>query len=141
VTTRKPPRPLTEKESAFVREYLVDKNATQAAIRAGYAPRSAPQHGHDMLRRPVIKTALAKALKDQAARTLITADKVLLDIQAIGDRALRAGEFPSAIRSRELLGKHYKLFTDRLEIKDTTPRADRLAAARRRREQGKDPAE
>lgn len=115
MTTRKPPRLLTEREAAFVREYLVDKNATQAAIRAGYAPRSAPQHGHDMLQRPVIKAAVARELKAQAARTLMTADKVLLDIQQLGDKAAKAGEFHAAIRSRELLGKHFKLFTDKHE--------------------------
>lgn len=126
-------RPLTEKEAAFVREYLVDKNGTQAAIRAGYSATSAGRHSFDMLKRPVIKAALARELKAQAARTLIKADKVLLDIQHFGDKALSAGEYSTALRSRELLAKHYKLLTDRLEVKDTTPRADRLRAARERR--------
>lgn len=130
-------KPLTEKVAAFVREYLVDKNATQAAIRAGYSARGAGKTGHDMLQKPHIKAAVTRELKAQAARTLITADKVLLDIQAIGDKALTAKEFAAALRSRELIGKHYKLFTDRLEIKDTTPRAERLQAARKRlRDQG-----
>lgn len=109
------PRPLTEKEAAFVREYLVDKNGTQAAIRAGYSPVSAGRHSFTMLARPVIKTALARELKAQAARTLITADKVLLDIQSIGDKALSAKEFSVALRSRELLGRHHKVFTDKVE--------------------------
>lgn len=109
------PRQLTEKEAAFVREYLVDKNATQAATRAGYSPRSAGKHAHDMLQRPVIKAALTRELKAQAARTLITADKVLLDIQKFGDSAAKVGEYHAAIRSRELLGKHYKLFTEKHE--------------------------
>jgi len=122
----------TEREAAFVREYLVDKNATQAAIRAGYSERSAGQYGFDLLKRPAIRAALAAALKAQAERTLIRADKVLLDIQDFGDKALNAGEFSTALRSRELLAKHYKLLTDRLEVKDTTPRAERLRAARER---------
>lgn len=109
------PRAITEKEAAFVREYLVDKNATQAAIRAGYSGRSAGQRAHDMLKHPVVKAALTRELKAQAERTLITADKVLLDIQAIGDKALRAKEFSVALRSRELLGKHHKVFTDKVE--------------------------
>lgn len=109
------PRPLTEKEAAFVREYLIDKNGTQAAIRAGYSPVSAGRHSFTMLARPVIKAALAKELKAQAARTLITADKVLLDIQRFGDSAAKQGEYHAAIRSRELLGKHYKLFTEKHE--------------------------
>lgn len=108
-------KPLTAKVSAFVREYLVDKNATQAAIRAGYSARSAGQTGNEMLRKPHIKAAVNKALKEQAARTLMTADRVLLDIQQLGDKAAKAGEYHAAIRSRELLGKHYKLFTDKHE--------------------------
>lgn len=130
------PRAITEKEAAFVREYLVDKNATQAAIRAGYSGRSAGQRAHDMLKHPVVKAALTRELKAQAERTLIKADRVLLDIQNFGDKALTAGEYSTALRSRELLAKHYKLLTDRLEVKDTTPRAERLQAARKRREQG-----
>lgn len=126
------PRALTEREAAFVREYLVDKNGTQAAIRAGYSPTSAGRHSFDMLKRPIIKAALARELKAQAKRTLIKADKVLLDIQHFGDQALTAGEYSTALRSRELLAKHYKLLTDRLEVKDTTPRAERLRAARER---------
>lgn len=132
MTAKKPPRGLTEKESAFIREYLVDKNGTQAAIRAGYSPRSAGRHSFDMLQRPLVKAGLAEALKQQAERTLIKADKVLLDIESIGDKALGMGEFSTALRSRELLAKHYKLLTDRLEVKDTTPRAERLRAARER---------
>ena len=116
MTPRKPPRQLTEREAAFVREYLVDKNATQAAIRAGYSARSAGQQSHDMLQRPIIKAALAGELRAQAERTLLTADKVLLDIQHFGDKAAKAGEYHAAIRSRELLGKHLRLFTDKVEL-------------------------
>lgn len=107
---------MTPKQEAFVREYLVDKNATQAAIRAGYSPRTAEAIGSENLRKPLIRTAVRRELDAQAKRTLITADKVLLDIQKFGDQALKAGEFPSAIRSRELLGKHYRLFVDRQEL-------------------------
>lgn len=108
-------KPLTPKVAAFVREYLIDKNATQAAIRAGYSARSAGQTGNAMLKLPHIKAAIVRELKAQAERTLITADKVLLDIQKFGDRAAKVGEFHAAIRSRELLGKHYKLFTEKHE--------------------------
>lgn len=109
------PRPLTERELGFVQQYLVDKNATQAAIRAGYSPTSAGRHGHDMLKRPIIKAALARELKAQAARTLMTADQVLLDIQHIGDKALRSAEFSVALRSRELIGKHFRVFAEKVE--------------------------
>lgn len=106
---------MTPKQEAFVREYLVDKNATQAAIRAGYNVKTAGSIGHENLTKPEIKAAVRRELDAQARRTLITADKVLLDIQKFGDSAAKAGEFHAAIRSRELLGKHYKLFTEKHE--------------------------
>lgn len=106
---------MTKKEAAFVAEYLVDKNATQAAIRAGYSTRTASGTGHEVLHRPRVKAALAEALKDQQRRTLITADQVLLDINALADKAGNAGEFNAAIRGKELIGKHYKLFTEKHE--------------------------
>lgn len=116
MTTKPTTKPLSDKVAAFVREYLIDKNATQAAIRAGYSARGAGKTGHDMLQKPHIKAAVTRELKAQAARTLMTADKVLLDIQQLGDKAAKAGEFHAAIRSRELLGKHFRLFTDKVEL-------------------------
>ena len=109
-------KPLSDKAAAFVREYLIDKNATQAAIRAGYSARGAGKTGHDLLQRPHVKAAVARELKAQAERTLLTADRVLLDIQHFGDKAAKAGEYHAAIRSRELLGKHLRLFTDKVEL-------------------------
>lgn len=106
---------MTPKQEAFIREYLVDKNATQAAIRAGYSIRTAKQAGSENLSKPDIKRGVREALATQATRTLISADRVLLDIQKFGDEARNAGEFHAALRSRELLGKHFKLFTDKHE--------------------------
>lgn len=68
---------ITAKQAAFVREYLIDKNATQAAIRAGYSKKTAQQIGDENLRKPVIRAAIDAALNDIAARTGITAERVL----------------------------------------------------------------
>lgn len=127
---------LTAKEALFVAQYLVDLNATQAAIRAGYNPRNAKKLAHEAMKRPVVKRAVAKAMEDQQARTLITADETMLGIQRIALKAEKAREFAAALRGHELIGKRYKLFTDRVEVIDTTPRADRLRAARERIKQG-----
>jgi phage terminase small subunit len=128
--------PLSPKEERFIAEYLIDGNGTRSAISAGYkAGDTAKRTAYELLRRPRVKAALLKAQKAQQERTLITADKVLLDIQAIGNQAWKAKDFTQALRSRELLGKRYKLFTDRVEVLDTTPRAERLAAARQRKKQ------
>lgn len=123
---------LTDKQARFVAEYLVDGNAHRAAAAAGYSARTAMRQGSDLLRSPAVKKALARALKDQERRTLVKADANLLAIERLAQKAEGMGDWAPAIRARELIGKHYKSFTDRIEVKDTTPRADRLAAARAR---------
>ena len=74
---------LTAKQARFVHEYLVDLNATQAAIRAGYKPSNARQIAADNLSKPNIQQALQEAREDQEARTQITADRVLRELAAI----------------------------------------------------------
>lgn len=68
---------LTAKQQAFVREYLIDLNATQAAVRAGYSEKTAKEIGHENLTKPHIAEAIAAAQEQRAARTEITADMVL----------------------------------------------------------------
>lgn len=68
---------LTAKQAAFVREYLVDLNATQAAIRAGYSKKTAYSIGQENLCKPEIQEAIQEEMKKRAERTEITADKVL----------------------------------------------------------------
>lgn len=68
---------LTPKQSRFVDEYLIDLNATQAAIRAGYSTNRADAMGHENLRKPEISQAVEAAMKARSARTEINADWVL----------------------------------------------------------------
>lgn len=68
---------LSPKQELFVREYLVDLNATQAAIRAGYSPRTAASIGEENLRKPYLQSAIAAAMKARSERTEITQDMVL----------------------------------------------------------------
>lgn len=74
---------MTPKQEAFVREYLIDLNATQAAIRAGYSEKTAFQIGYENLTKPEIAEAIAEAQKERAERTAITADRVLQEIARI----------------------------------------------------------
>lgn len=67
----------TAKQEAFVREYLIDLNATQAAIRAGYSAKTASEVGHENLRKPQIAAAIQAAMNARSQRTEITADYVL----------------------------------------------------------------
>lgn len=68
---------LTAKQRRFVDEYLVDLNATQAAIRAGYSERTAGSVGHDLLKKPEIAAAIQEAMRARGERTEVTADRVL----------------------------------------------------------------
>ncbi|MNM44922.1 Terminase small subunit [compost metagenome] len=68
---------LTAKQKLFVQEYLIDLNATQAAIRAGYSERTARKIGQENLTKPDIQAAIQEAQNQRAERTEITADMVL----------------------------------------------------------------
>lgn len=76
-TTDSAAQALTPKESRFIDEYLVDLNATQAAIRAGYSARTARSIGYENLTKPHIQAGIAEARKQQQERTHITADAML----------------------------------------------------------------
>ena len=71
---------LREKQIAFVREYLIDLNATQAAIRAGYSQKTANVIASELLTKPDIQLAITNAIKERAERTEITQDRVLIEV-------------------------------------------------------------
>lgn len=71
---------MTKKQKRFVEEYLIDLNATQAAIRAGYSPDTAQQMGSENLSKPVIKNAIDKAIAERCRRTGINQDRVIQEI-------------------------------------------------------------
>ena len=110
-------RKLTPKQRLFVAEYLVDLNTTQAAIRAGYAPKAAGATGHNLLKKTEIQVAISEAVAEREKRTGITADWVLNSLRKVAERCMDDEHFDSsgANRSLELLGRHLKLFTDKVE--------------------------
>ena len=73
-------RNLTPRQAAFVREYLLDLNATQAAIRAGYSPKAARVTGPETLSKPAVATAIERAMAKRAERTEVTAERVLAEL-------------------------------------------------------------
>lgn len=77
------PLPLPPKQQRFVLEYIVDLNATQAAIRAGYSARTAEQQGPRLLGNVGVSAAIAAALEQRSKRTEITADRVLAETWAL----------------------------------------------------------
>lgn len=75
---------LTPKQLAFCREYLVDLNATAAAIRAGYSPRTAKQTGHELMHdRPSVQACITKLQEERARRVEITSDAVVKELAKI----------------------------------------------------------
>lgn len=74
---------LTAKQAAFVKEYLVDLNATQAAIRAGYSGRTAEKIGSENLHKPEIQDAIQAAMHQRSKKTEITAERVLEELARI----------------------------------------------------------
>lgn len=89
---------LTAKQQAFVAEYLIDLNATQAAIRAGYSEKTAQAIGAENLTKPLVSEAVAAAMAERSQRTEITQDRVLNEYAKIGfadiRKAVRWGDVP-----------------------------------------------
>ena len=133
---------LTIKQETFVAEYLVDLNATQAAIRAGYSAKNADKIGSELLGKTRVKEKIQERMDQRSERTEITADYVLKTIQDTIERCSQAKPVfdksgkpvlivneqeqtivpmyafdpSSVLRGAELLGKHLKLFTDKTEV-------------------------
>lgn len=68
---------LTPKQRIFVAEYMIDLNATQAAIRAGYSEDTAATIGNENLRKPLIQQAIEQRMEERAKRTEVTADRII----------------------------------------------------------------
>ena len=107
---------LTPKQQRFVDEYLVDLNATQAAIRAGYSAKTAGSIGQRLLTKIEIQAELAAAMAAREERTEITADYVLRRLKEEAELTGEGSSHSARIKALELLGKHHGMFTDRLKI-------------------------
>ncbi len=107
---------LTPKQARFVEEYLLDLNATQAAIRAGYSARNADKIGPELLGKTRVAEAVKAAQQARTERTEITQDEV---IQGLKKEATLEGEGSShsaRVSAWAHLGKHLGMFTDNLNL-------------------------
>ena len=107
---------LTAKQARFVEEYLIDLNATQAAIRAGYSARNADKIGPELLGKTRVAAAIQDAKETRSERTGITQDEV---IQGLKKEATLDGEGSShsaRVAAWAHLGKHLGIFTDNLNL-------------------------
>ena len=111
----------TPRQSRFVEEYLIDLNATQAAIRAGYSPKTAQQSGSRLLLNVVIQKAISDAQAERSESVGLTVEKILNDIDLIKKNSMATDEFgkminsTAALKACELLGKYKKMFVDKVE--------------------------
>jgi phage terminase small subunit len=107
--------PLTPKQERFVTEYLVDLNATRAAIRADYSPKTAQACHSNILAKPKVAAAIRQAMAERARKIGRTALDVLKDIQEVTREAREAGDWRAALKGLELEGKHLGMFTDKVD--------------------------
>lgn len=102
---------LTPKQAAFVHEYLVDLNATQAAIRAGYSEKTARSVAAENLAKPNIQQAIQEARDAREKRSMITVEWVLAQIASIAQD--EETQQRDRLKALELLGKHLGMWERR----------------------------
>lgn len=129
---------MTEKQKRFCDEYLIDLNATQAAIRAGYSERTAYSIGTENLRKPEISAYIDSRMEEKNKELIADQDEVLkyltsvmrgestseeIVVEGTGDGCSTAKAIEKApsekdrLKAAELLGKRYGLYTERIEEK------------------------
>ncbi len=156
---------LTPKQQRFIDEYLIDLNATQAAIRAGYSSRTARAIACENLAKPDIQEAIAEAKRERSEATKIDSDWVLREAVALYQRCIQeikpalhpksrrqlkddSGNLlftfnaAAANRALELVGKHVDIgaFKDRLEVSGGISLVERIQAGRDRARMPRQPA-
>lgn len=107
---------LTAKQARFVDEYLIDLNATQAAIRAGYSPKTAKEIGAENLTKPNIAQALAEAQAKVSERVEITQDMVLKGLHEEAQYTGEGSSHSARVSAWSQLGKHLGMFKDKMEV-------------------------
>lgn len=100
---------LTAKQDRFCEEFLVDLNATQAAKRAGYSPRSAASIGEENMKKPQILKRIHRLQINRSLRTRIKADRIVEELAKIAF-AKDGVKTSDRIKALGMLGKHVGLF-------------------------------
>ena len=128
---------LTAKQQRFCDEYLIDLNATQAAIRAGYSEKTARIIASENITKPNIKAYIQQRMDEKEKELIAGQDEVLKYLTAVmrgqsrssvvvvestGDFMSQAREMEKApdekerLRAAELLGKRYGLYTEKVDV-------------------------
>lgn len=122
-------RELTPRQAAFVREYLVDLNGAQAAIRAGYSPDAAKEQAARLLTNANVKAAVDAGKAARASRVQVTAEdviRILLKEATADDGPTCKG---GRVKAAELLGKHLAMFDERSKVEVSGDMSAYLAAS------------
>lgn len=122
---------MTEKQKRFCDEYLIDLNATQAAIRAGYSEKTAQQIGTENLAKPVIKGYIAARMAEKESELIADQNEILryltavlrgvekdekLSVNAMGElERLEVRQQSMQMKAAELLAKRYGLLVEKVE--------------------------
>lgn len=128
---------MTDKQKRFCDEYLIDCNATQAAIRAGYSEKTAYAIGEQNLRKLELKKYIQERMAERASEKVATADEVIqyltsvlrgdsegeeIVVEGIGDGCSEARTMKKApsekerLKAAELLGRRYGMWKDKVEV-------------------------
>jgi len=111
--------PLTPKQQRFCDEYLVDLNATQAAVRSGYSVKTADRQGHRLLRNAEVRAYVARRRGQLAGRAELDAAYVLARLRLEAERTGEDASHSARVAALNLLGKHLGMFVDKVEVKTT----------------------
>jgi phage terminase small subunit len=132
-TPKAMPSDLNDKQARFVEEYLIDLNATQAAIRAGYATRTARTIGHENMAKPAIALAIQTAQAERSLRTATDAAYVVENLRETVERCMQHTPGPNGERGNfdargataalRQLGLHLGMFRERAEVTSQDERA------------------
>ncbi len=111
---------LTNKQRAFVDYYIETGNATEAAIKAGYSKKTAKETGYENLTKPHLKQYIDKRLKELEDSRIAKGEEVLKYLTKVmrGEEKDQFGldaSLQDRTKAAELLGKRYRLFTDKVE--------------------------
>lgn len=112
---------LTEKERIFADEYIKTTNATQSAIKAGYAEKSASSKGSQLLRKVKVRKYIDSVMEKRSKNTIATADEILEYLTKVmnGEEKDAFGldaSIADRTKAAELLGKRHMLFTDKVKL-------------------------
>lgn len=112
---------LTERERIFADEYIKTTNATQSAIKAGYAEKSASSKGSQLLRKVKVRKYIDDVMEKRSKNTIATADEVLEYLTKVmnGEEKDAFGldiSIADRTKAAELLGKRHMLFTEKVKL-------------------------